>query len=46
MSTTQGENSLNGKGWCFAYFLGALILFIILVAYVLNGNYNSVPLSK
>jgi hypothetical protein len=41
MSTPQSENALNGKGWCFAYFLVAMILFVLLVAYILNGNYNS-----
>ena len=36
----------NKKGWCFGYFLIFIILFILLVAYILNGNYNSVPLAK
>ena len=38
-------NDLNygKKGWCFGYFLIFLLLFVILVAYVISGNMNSVP---
>lgn len=44
----MASNDLNygKKGWCFGYFLIAILLFVILVAYILNGNMNSVPVVK
>lgn len=44
----MASNDLNygKKGWCFGYFLISLILFVLLVAYILNGNMNDVPVVK
>lgn len=44
----MADNDLNygKKGWCFGYFLIFLLLFVLLVTYILNGNMNQVPVVK
>ena len=40
MSTNSEEGS-NGAGPFFVKFMIGLIIFVMLVSYILNGNYNS-----
>jgi hypothetical protein len=43
---SNSANNYGKKGWCFGYFLIFIVLFIMLVVYVYNGNQNSLPLTK
>lgn len=42
----SSDKNYSKQGKCFGQFALFVILFIILVVYIYQGNYNSVPLPK
>jgi hypothetical protein len=37
----HSDTNYSSKGWCFGYFIIFLILLVLTIIYVYNGNWNA-----
>ena len=44
--TSHNDNNYGKKGWCFGYFLIFVLLLVITIIAVYNGNWNALPPTK